>query len=152
MPISFYHGFETAKPATRAHYPEQVQRLLTYLDALEAQPPEEGAKQHVALRMETKLVRGKDASAVAFQSTDNPTAPAMTVREEDILKNYPMTYRDLADTMKRRYDNFLENRAFHKSDKCLRRITSTPSSVSFTRPTLELATAILQSEYLAGIR
>ena len=114
MPISFYHGFETAEPVTRAHYPEQVQRLLTYLDALEAQPPEDGAKQHVALRMETKLVRGKDTSSVEFRWTDDPTAPAMTVREEDILKNYPMTYRDLADTMKRRYENFLENRAFHK--------------------------------------
>ncbi len=119
MPISFYHGFETAEPATRVHYPEQVQRLLTYLDALEAQPPEDGAKQHVALRMETKLVRGKDTSSVAFRWTDDPTAPAMTVREEDILKNYPMTYRDLADTMKRRYENFLENRAFHKIRQAL---------------------------------
>jgi hypothetical protein len=119
MPISFYHGFEAAEPATRAHYPEQVQRLLTYLDALEAQPPEDGAKQHVALRMETKLVRGKDMSAVAFRWTDDPTAPAMTVREEDILKNYPMTYRDLADAMKRRYENFLENRAFHKIRQAL---------------------------------
>ena len=119
MPISFYHGFETAEPATRAHYPEQVQRLLTYLDALEAQPPELGAKQHIALRMETKLVRGKDTSSVAFRWTDDPTAPAMTVREEDILKNYPMTYRDLADTMKRRYENFLENRAFHKVRQAL---------------------------------
>jgi hypothetical protein len=119
MPISFYHGFETAEPATRAHYPEQVQRLLTYLDTLEAQPPKDGAKQHVALRMETKLVRGKDTSSVAFRWTDDPTAPAMTVREEDVLKNYPMTYRDLADTMKRRYENFLENRAFHKIRQAL---------------------------------
>lgn len=119
MPISFYHGFETVEPATRAHYPEQVQRLLTYLDALESRSSEDGAKQHVALRMETKLVRGKDTTSVAFRWTDDPTAPAMTVREEDILKNYPMTYRDLADTMKRRYDNFLENRDFHKVRQAL---------------------------------
>lgn len=119
MPISFYHGFEAVEPATRAHYPEQVQRLLAYLDALEEQPAEEAAKQHVALRLETKLVRGKDAASVAFRWTDDPAAPAMTVREEDILKNYPMTYRDLADTMKRRYENFLENKAFHKIRKAL---------------------------------
>lgn len=115
MPISFYHGFETAEPATRVHYPEQVQRLLAYLDVLEDKPSEETAKQHVALRMETKLVRGKDASGVAFRWTDDPNAPAITVREEDILKNYPMTYRELAKTMKRRYADFLENKAFHKT-------------------------------------
>jgi hypothetical protein len=114
MPISFYHGFEAAEPVTRSHYPAQVQRLLAYLDALEERPAEEAAKQHVALRMETKLVRGKDATAVAFRWTDDPKAPAITVREEDIFKNYPMTYRDLANMMKRRYADFLENKAFHK--------------------------------------
>jgi len=119
MPISFYHGFETAEPVTRAHYPKQVQRLLTYLDTLENQPIEEGAKQHVALRMESKLVRGKDASAVTFRWTDNPSAPAITVREEDVLKTYSMTYRDLANALKRRYANFLENKDFHRIRKAL---------------------------------
>lgn len=119
MPISFYHGFEAAEPATRTQYPEQIQRLLTYLDGLEETPVERDAKQHVALRMETKLVRGKDTAAVAFRWTDDPNAPAITVREEDILKNYPMTYRDLANTVKRRYENFLENKAFHKIRQAL---------------------------------
>jgi hypothetical protein len=121
MPISFYHGFETAEPASRAHYPEQVQRLLAYLDLVEQQESEGDCKQHVALRLETKLVRGKDTSAVSFRWTDDPTAPAITVREEDILKNYPMTYRDLANTMKRRYENFFENKEFHKLRRELER-------------------------------
>ncbi len=119
MPISFYHGFEAAEPATRTRYPDQVQRLLTYLDNLEAKPVEAEAKQHIALHIETKLVRGKDTTAVAFRWTDDPKAPAITVREEDILKNYPMTYRDLANSMKRRYEDFRENRAFHKLRKAL---------------------------------
>lgn len=119
MPISFYHGFEAAEPATRAHYPDQVQRLLAYLDALEANPTEAAAKQHVALRMETKLVRGKDTAAISFRWTDDPNAPAITVREEDVFKNYPMTYRDLANALKRRYDNFLENKSFHKIRQAL---------------------------------
>lgn len=123
MPISFYHGFEAAEPATRALYPDQVQRLLAYLDALEEQPLEPEAKQHVALRMETKLIRGKDTASVAFRWTDDPSAPAITVREEDVLKNYPMTYRDLANTMKRRYTNFLENKAFHKIRQALEKDT-----------------------------
>jgi hypothetical protein len=31
MPISFYHGFEVARPASLTKYPEQVRRLLEYL-------------------------------------------------------------------------------------------------------------------------
>ena len=119
MPISFYHGFEAAEPATRAHYPEQIQRLLAYLDSLEAEDQGPEAKQHVSLRLETKLVRGKDACSVAFRYTDDPTAPAVMVREEDVLRNYPLTYRELADTMKRRYEDFSETRKFHKLRKDL---------------------------------
>jgi hypothetical protein len=117
MPISFYHGFEAAEPATRAHYPEQIQRLLAYLDALENANDDAEARQHVSLRLETKLVRGRDACSVAFRYTDDPAAPALTVREEDVLKNYPFTYRDLANTMKRRYEDFRETRDFHKRRK-----------------------------------
>ena len=119
MPISFYHGFESAEPVSRAHYPEQVQKLLAFLDSLEQEKPDTESKQHVALRLETKLVRGKDATAVQFRWTDDPSAPVLTVREEDILKNYPLTYRDLARAMRRRYNNFLENKEFHKHRKLL---------------------------------
>jgi hypothetical protein len=71
--------------------------------------------------LETKLIRGKDPSAVSFRWTDDPSAPAITVREDGILKNYPMTYRDLTDAMTRRYENFLVNREFHKLGRELER-------------------------------
>ena len=119
MPISFYHGFEAAEPAAVSNYPEQIKKLLAYLDSLEERDNETEGTQHVALRLETKLVRGKDASCVAFRWTDDPDAPAVTVREEDVLKNYPLTYRELTDTIKRRYDNFLENEEYHTLRKQL---------------------------------
>ena len=119
MPLSFYHGFESVEPASRAHYPEQIQKLLAFLDSLEQEEPDTECKQHVALRLETKLVRGKDAAAVEFRWTDDPSAPALTVREEDILKNYSMTYDNLVSTMRRRYENFISNKEFHKLRKVL---------------------------------
>jgi hypothetical protein len=114
MPLSFYHGFEAAEPATRAAYPEQIRKLLQYLDGLEGTEESDDATQHVALRIETKFVKGKDSAAIAFRWTDNPNAPVVSVREEDFLKNYPLTYRKLTDTLKRRYSDFLENNAYHK--------------------------------------
>ncbi len=119
MPISSYHGFETAQPVSRAHYTPQVQKLLEFLDALEAEDTEQECRQHVALRLETKLVRGKDSSSVAFRWTDDPSAPALSVREEDVLKNYPLTYRELTGSMKRRYSNFIENKEYHRLRKKL---------------------------------
>jgi hypothetical protein len=114
MPISFYHGFETAEPVSRAAYSEQVQNLLSFIDAREATEAQNEGNQHVALHLETRLVRGKDAAAIEFRYTDDPKAPAISIREQDVFKNYPMTYRDLSDAMKRRYSNFLENRAYHR--------------------------------------
>jgi hypothetical protein len=119
MPISFYHGFETAEPASRTQYPEQIQKLLTYLDTLTEAALDDDCKQHVALRLQTTLIRGKDVAAVSFRWTDDPAAPVLTVREEDILKNYPMTYDDLVQTLRRRYENFLGNKVFHKLRKKL---------------------------------
>ena len=46
MPISFYHGFEAAEPVSLSSYPDQIQRLLKYLDQLEEQDLE--GSQHVA--------------------------------------------------------------------------------------------------------
>lgn len=121
MPISFYHGFEAAEPASRAAYTEQVQRLLSYIDARESAEADGEANQHVALHLETRLVRGKDAAALEFRYTDDPKAPAIAIREQDVFKNYPMTYRDLSDALKRRYSDFLENRDYHRLRKAMER-------------------------------
>jgi len=112
MPLSFYHGFETAEPATRAIYPEQIQRLLNYIDTLEKADNESNATQRFAMCIETKLVRAKDASSVAFRWTDNPSAPALSIREEDFMRNL-ITYEKLTDTLKRRYSDFLANEKYH---------------------------------------
>ena len=119
MPISFYHGFESILPPDDALYPEQVKKLLQYLDSLQEEdaPLEETSSQHVALRMETRLVRGKKAEAIEFKWTNDPNAPAVTLREEDVSKNYPLTYRELTDALRRRYSDFLENRAYHRLRK-----------------------------------
>lgn len=116
MPLSFYHGFESAAPVSFSTYPEQMQRLLTYLDTLDHSQPNANAqpqRQHFSLRLETRLVRGKDTQAVAFRWTDDPSAPAVSLREEDILKMYPWTYRVLTKNLKKRYSDFIENNSYH---------------------------------------
>jgi hypothetical protein len=119
MPISFYHGFETILPPKDRLYPEQVANLLRYLDFLQEEdaPLEEESTQYVALRLETHLVRGAKKEAIEFKWTNDPNAPAIALREEDISKNYPLTYRQLTGALRRRYSNFLENREYHRLRK-----------------------------------
>ena len=119
MPSSFFHGFETAEPASRAAYPDQIQKLLAYLDAVESQEVDGDCAQHVALRIQTQLIRGKGDTAVAFRWTDDPSAPAMTVREEDTLKNFPFTYGELTKALRKRYSNFTANSDYHRIRKSL---------------------------------
>lgn len=116
MPISFYHGFETVMPPADNLYPEQITKLLEYLDSLQNVNNEDNelSTQNVALRMETRLVRGKREEAVEFRWTNDPSAPSVALREEDVSKNYPLTYRDLTDALKRRYTNFVENKDYHR--------------------------------------
>jgi hypothetical protein len=119
MPISFFHGFEAAEPVSRMNYPAQIQKLLTYLDAREAADNEDAGDQRVALHIETKFVRAKDAAAVEFRYTDNPNAPAIAIRQEDILKNFPFTYELLTAALDGRYSDFLVNARYHKLRRAL---------------------------------
>jgi hypothetical protein len=113
MPLSFYHGFEAITATSISKQPDQVKRLIAYLDKLVQESPETGSK-HVALTIETKFVRAKEASAIAFRWTDNPDAPAVKLSEEDVLRNYPMTYRELTELLRRRYVDFREAEKYHQ--------------------------------------
>jgi hypothetical protein len=113
MPISFYHGFDAIEPATRGPYPQNIQHLLSFLDKLEAADTDHKSTQRVALRLETKLVKSKDADAIAFRLTSDPGAPAVLIREEDVLSNYPYTYNELTDAMKDRYSDFIQGPEYH---------------------------------------
>jgi hypothetical protein len=74
-------GLKQRSPRRGANYPEQIRKLLGFLDSLEADGNDQG-KQHVALRLETKLIRGKDATAAEFRWTDDPKAPATSAKQK----------------------------------------------------------------------
>jgi hypothetical protein len=112
MPLSFYHGFEAITATSITAHPKQVQRLFKYLDSLIAQPEHDSMK-HVALKLETRFVRSKDASAISFRWTDNPSAPMVQLSEEDVLRNFPLTYGALTELLRRRYSDFRVGAKYH---------------------------------------
>ena len=119
MPLSFYHGFEGVKVASVSPYSEQMQNFLDYLASVEGASSEDDSGYRVTLKLETSLMRSKDAGALGIRYTDDLNAPAMNVREEDVLKGYPLTYKALTSVLKSRYTNFTENQAYHDIRKVL---------------------------------
>lgn len=119
MPLSFYHGFEIAASASLSPLNAQAEALVAYLRQLEAKVPdaEVGPGRYVACRIETKLCRAKDAASIEVRYTDNPKAPAILIKEDDILRIFPWNYRTLTEQLKGRYSNFVENRNYHKTRK-----------------------------------
>jgi len=120
MPLSFFHGFEAAEPATRAIYPEQIQKLLSYLDKLDESEDDANTTQHVAIKIRSSFVRAKDPTAFAFRMSSNPDDPAMNLREEEFLENWPMIYKQLVDKLQNRYSDFMVNKRFQNILRPLR--------------------------------
>ena len=126
MPLSFYHGFEAAVPLSVSKYSEQMQRLLNYLDTLaEAQTQDETRpqRQNFSLQLETRLIRSKESQTMAFRWTDDPSAPAVALREEDVLKAFPWTYHVLTNNLRKRYSDFVENGEYHEIRRPLEKNT-----------------------------
>jgi len=49
----------------------------------------------------------------------DPRAPAIAMRLEDILKNYPMTYDRLTAALAKRYSDFMVNAKYHTLRRAL---------------------------------
>lgn len=122
MPVSFYHGFESVVATSVSRYTDQESRLLAYLESLESNSGNDRADDDVgavSMHIKTTLTRGKSDDAVAFRWTDDASAPAIAITEEDILKNYTLNYRRLTTQLRRRYTDFIENSDYHKFRKTL---------------------------------
>jgi len=59
----------------------------------------------------------KSSVGTSIQITDDPNAPVVRIKEENILKEYPLDYLTLAQNLRLRYKNFKMNTEFHKLKK-----------------------------------
>lgn len=116
MPLAFVgHPSE----ASLANLNSEERKLLQFLsDRISA---ETGADQDysVALRMDVKFSRSKDATAEHVAVTNDPNATPITLSEEDIRERYPWDYAILTTRLKRRYSDFVQNHTYHQIRKPL---------------------------------
>jgi hypothetical protein len=118
MPLSFFHGFEAVESMSVANYNDQMKNFLQYVATVENEHSSSNDSGHqVTLSLELKFVRSKDAGALPFRWTDDPSAPAISVREEDILKSFPYDYKSLTSSLRDRYIGFGVNQEYHRLRK-----------------------------------
>jgi hypothetical protein len=116
MPISFFHEFEAMQGVPLKPANAESKRMLEYIAAAEEGSDRESA-HHVALTIETKVVKGKGTDGVAVRWTNDPSAPAMRLQEDDLLERYPYDSISLAAKLRERYSDFKQDARYYKIKK-----------------------------------
>jgi hypothetical protein len=56
-----------------------------------------------------------------FQWTNDPAAPVMQLKEEDLFKQFPMDHKALVKSLRDRYGDFMEDKQFNNLKRRLHR-------------------------------
>jgi hypothetical protein len=116
MPLSFV----TPPPVTEAmELNKEENRVLSYLNNLDGGDSDPDAKYLVAINVEVKFVRSKSASATPVRLTNDPSAPAVRLTDEQIRERYPWDYRELTEQCRKRYNGFKADSKYHELRKSL---------------------------------
>ena len=113
MPLSFFHGFEGVEGISVTPATDQAQKFLQYIATVEHDTVE-GAEHYITLAIETRVVKGKGSDGLAVRWTNSPSAPAVTLREEDLLERYPYDSGDLITKLRSRYTDFKQDKRYYK--------------------------------------
>lgn len=113
MPISFFHGFEAFQPTSVSSYSEQMKRLLLFISEQEKAHASTDVTEHqVTLCVKTEFVHSQSEGAIDIRITNNPSAPELQLKEEDVRKRWPFTYDEVVARCHKRYDGFKTDTRF----------------------------------------
>jgi hypothetical protein len=111
MPIGF---LSAPGNATAISISNDEQTLVAYLSQLVSNAQNEPAADfHVALEVNLSFKRAPTDAVARVRVTNDPSAPAVTLTEEDIRTRYPWDYEDLTMQLRRRYIDFITNQKYH---------------------------------------
>jgi hypothetical protein len=117
MPI----GFMTAPAASAVvGLGGEAQALSQYLATLAKQGSGADSDYHVALEVNLSFKRTSTQNAdLTVAVTKDPTAPKVTLSEEDIRKAYPWDFAELTKRLRSRYLDFKSDGKYHNARKVL---------------------------------
>src|SRR5229473_3770197 len=110
MPIGFV---DAPHAATAIDLSKDESRLIAYLAQLTSNAVQ-GAKSpfNVTLEVNLSFKRRTAAGAIAVAIANDPTAPQMTLTEDDFKRIYKWTHKQLVEQLRKRYTDFKSNHKF----------------------------------------
>lgn len=118
MPLSFFRNFDDA-PGVALNSNER--KVLDYIKKSEEtyDATESIGDYNLTLRIDVKFQKVKSTSGLPVQVTNDPTATAVMLSEEDITDKYPWDYDVLSTRLSKRYSDFKMNSKYHRIRKKL---------------------------------
>lgn len=118
MPLSFFRNFNEA-PGVSLNSSEK--KVLEYIKKSEERYDctEDIGDYNLTLRIDVKFQKVKSTSGVPVQITNDPTATAVFLSEEDFTDKYPWDYDILSTRLSKRYSDFKMNAKYHRIRKQL---------------------------------
>lgn len=116
MPITFLN---LPKDVTAFLLNVEEQQFLAFLDSIYDTNYEPESAYAVALNVEFRFVKSKGANVLHSRTTNDPSAFALRVSEEDIREKYPWDYFALNERCRARYKDFKINGEYHRVRKPL---------------------------------
>jgi hypothetical protein len=111
MPIGFVGAPGTAAAISTV---ADEERLIRYLATLVKESAGDGSTDfHVALEVSLSFKRSAVDAAAVVAVTNDPAAPKVELKDEDIRRIFPWDYRALTDRLKKRYIDFVANKKYH---------------------------------------
>lgn len=118
MPLAFFRNFNEA-PGVSLNSSER--RVLEYIKKSEEgyDGVEVVGDYNLTLRIDVKFQKVKSTSGLPVQITNDPSATAVYLSEEDFTDKYPWDYDILSTRLSKRYFDFKMNAKYHKIRKKL---------------------------------
>jgi hypothetical protein len=113
MPLAFFSGVRVAEGLVLN---SEERHVLSYLERVKDSVDDDDVAKdfNVALTIEVKLKRTKEATAVPTVVTNAPDALRVSLDEEDIRERYPWSYDILTARLRKRYANFKMDQRYHE--------------------------------------
>lgn len=113
MPLSFFRNFNEA-PGVSLNASEK--KVLDYIKKSE-EPYDKGEEigdYNLTLRIDVKFQKVKSTSGMPVKITNDPSATAVFLSEEDFTDKYPWDYDVLSTRLAKRYSDFKMNNGYHE--------------------------------------
>ena len=109
MPLAFLRNNQ---PAEAVLLNKEERKVASFISALEATRDSKD-DYSVSVNVELTFLKSQAEDAIKVQVTNDSNAPRVQLTEEHLKDKYPLNFKALTNSCKKRYSDFLQNRKYH---------------------------------------